>query len=146
MQRITTAQITVTKSTGNSPVINMPPVTFFKMLKLSYDRFQLDKCSLIFTASHSTDLLHPCLIYLTCVGMQPRALSPPLPPGIPSALLYQYTWVSISDCSFTIKNTPTQYSTIACCLGNPNAWVLADYRRMRLALFTPQRVCYVNVR
>lgn len=77
MQRITTAQITVTTSTGNSLAINMPPVTFFKTLKLSYDRFQLDKCSLTFIASHSTDLLHPCLIYLTCVGMQPRALSPP---------------------------------------------------------------------
>lgn len=50
---------------------------FFKTLKLSYDRFQLDKCSLIFIASHGTDLLHPCLIYLTCVGMQPRALNSP---------------------------------------------------------------------
>jgi len=75
----------------------------------------------------------------TCAGTRPERC-PQHPaqlsaaPGLPLPLL-PYN-----------KNTPTQRATVARCRGNPNAWVLADYRRTRLALFTPQRVRYVNVR
>lgn len=67
----------ITKSSGNSPIVNMPPVTFSKMLKLSYDRFQPDKCSLIFIASRSRPA--PSMPYLShvCRNATPRPRSPP---------------------------------------------------------------------